>query len=381
MTLKAFISYASEDKDQALRYYKLLKEEGVIPWIDVYDLLPGHNWEVEISKALRAANIFILLISPRSLTKRGFVQTEANEAIERLKDKLPTDIYVIPLLLEPCDIPSNIASRLQFLDVSNAGAWEQVKASLLIAAEQQSIQLRQGVTHGPFKLFREKLLDKEDRNPGYDIEMEYPCFESTLIPSVAKELSNLFLGRAHTNLISNRVKPWDEDANIDSCASRSARWEDFGVKHATRRLLSLYFNISYYNSGAAHPNYYFETFNYAILEEKVYSLELTDFFVNINTAIQQISDICFRDLSKQYWERTHEKPDPEQIEWFENGTAKKLDNFLKFTVEADRFVFYFSPYEVSCYALGNWIVNISFFDLIDFLKTDGPHTYSYVENK
>jgi hypothetical protein len=160
MTLKAFISYAREDQERALHYYGLLEKEGVSPWIDVKHLLPGQNWEAEISRAFGEANIVILLLSPRSISKRGFVQREANDAIERLRYKQPTDIYVIPLLLEACEVPTQIAGRLQYVDLTTDGAWDQVRAALHVASEQQSLQLEQGASHGPFTVFTERLQER-----------------------------------------------------------------------------------------------------------------------------------------------------------------------------------------------------------------------------
>ena len=99
----------------------------------------------------------VLLLSKQSVNKRGFVQREANDAIERLRYKQPTDIYVIPLLLEPCEVPGHIAGRLQYVDLSTPGAWDQVRASLKFAAEQQSIELAQGLNVGPFHVFTDKI--------------------------------------------------------------------------------------------------------------------------------------------------------------------------------------------------------------------------------
>ncbi len=114
MALKVFVSYAKEDRGRALQYYELLAQEGAEPWMDVKKLLPGQNWEAEIERAFSEANVVVLLLSKRSVDKRGFVQREANDAIERLRYKQPTDIYVIPLLLEPCDVPGHISGRLQY---------------------------------------------------------------------------------------------------------------------------------------------------------------------------------------------------------------------------------------------------------------------------
>lgn len=231
MTLKVFISYASEDRDKALHYYDMLSREGVSPWIDVKHLLPGQSWEPEISRALGEANVVILLLSPRSVNKRGFVQREANEAIDRLRYKQPTDIYVIPLLLEPCEVPTQIAQRLQYVDLTIDGSWEQVRAALKVASEQQSIQIERGVTAGPFMVFEEQIREEWQGCPGYEVDIAYPRFGSTTKAAAAHELSAIFLGRAYGTLVHERQKPWDQSPDLFTdrhpSSAMNGRWEGY----------------------------------------------------------------------------------------------------------------------------------------------------------
>jgi hypothetical protein len=376
---KVFISYAKEDQEKALHYHDLLLREGVEPWLDIKHLLPGQNWETEIQRAFAGANLVVLLLSKISVNKRGFVQREANEAIERLRYKQPTDIYVIPLLLEPCEVPSHIAGRLQYVDLKMPGAWDQVKASIRLAAEQQSIELEQGVLIGPFRVTSNKLRDQWEAQPGHDIEIDYPRFESSTAPLMASELSPFFAGRAVQSLIQSRQKPWDQDpklydSNFGSTAT-NGRWEGFGIAHATERLVSVTFDIGWYGAGAAHPNSHFETYNFAFVD-RLFLLELADFFDDVPKAIQKISEICQHALAKEYWERTGEKPDSDQLKQFATGAGEDADNFTAFTVSEDRFTFLFAPYQVSAYALGSWSVDVSFYDLLNYLRPNGPHIFA-----
>lgn len=376
MSLKVFVSYAKEDRDLALKYYDLLLQEGAAPWMDVMHLLPGQNWEAEIDKAFSDANVVVLMLSKRSVNKRGFVQREANDAIERLRYKQPTDIYVIPLLLEPCEVPRHIAGRLQYVDLSTSGAWDQVRAALKLAAEQQSIELSRGLIAGPFRVFTDKLEDQWHGAPGHDIKIEYPRFESTARPDLAKELTLFFGGRATQALIASRQKPWDQSPdlfpNIDELAAMNGRWDGFGIVHATSQLLSLTYEVGWYGAGAAHPNSGFQTYNFSMLE-RLHLLQLEDFFGDKASAVKRISELCVADLCRDYWRRTGKKPDDDQMKWFINGAGAEADNFSSFTVSANHFTFLFAPYQVSSFAMGRWSADISFFDLLDVLKTDGPH--------
>lgn len=379
MSLKVFLSYAKEDQDRALKYYDWLVQEGATPWIDVKHLLPGQNWEAEIEKAFSDANVVILLLSKSSVNKRGFVQREANDAIERLRYKQPTDIYVIPLLLEACEVPSHIAKRLQYIDLTAAGAWDQVKASLKVAAEQQSVEVSRGVPAGPFSVFTERLQEQWEAYPGHDISIEYPRFVSVPLPGPAEELSSFFRGRAAQARIESRQKSWEQDPKrfdyVDGGTVMNSRWDGFGIVHATERLLSLTYEVGTYGAGAAHPNSYFETFNFCFTE-RLYKLTLDDFFIDFPGALKKISEICIHELSKEYWEKVGEKPDGDQVDWFKSGAGEDARNFEPFTVSHDHFTFLFPPYQVGPYALGRWSADVSFYDLLDYLRPDGPHLHA-----
>lgn len=376
MSLKVFVSYAKEDRDRALKYYDLLLQEGAAPWMDVKHLLPGQNWEAEIDKAFGDANVVVLMLSKQSVNKRGFVQREANDAIDRLRYKQPTDIYVIPLLLEPCDVPSHIAGRLQYVDLSTAGAWAQVQASLKIAAEQQSIELTRGLDAGPFRVFTEKFEDQWRGAPGHDIKVEYPRFESASCPAIAKELTLFFSGRAVRTLIKARQKPWNQSPDLyptaDGFTAMNGRWDGFGIVYANTQLLSLAYEVGWYGAGAAHPNSHFETFNFSV-RDRLHILSLEDFFKDGTTAIERISELCIAALCREYWSRTGEQPNDDQLKLFKDGAGADAKNFRAFTLSADHFTFLFAPYQVSSYAMGRWSVDISFYDLLNVLQVDGLH--------
>lgn len=377
MTLKVFVSYAKEDQLVALDFYKRLKHEGFDPWIDTLNILPGQNWEVEIDKAFKGANVILLLLSPRSVDKRGFVQREANDAIENLRYKKPTDIYAIPLLIDSCEVPQPIAQRLQYIDMSNSHAWEQVLTSLKTAAEQQSIDVTNGLVAGPFQVFAETFRDYWPGQPGHDIKIEYPRFKSAKLNTAANELSLYFSGRAVQNLIDCRQKPGNQDPelfpNAGEFMSTDGRWENYGIVHASETFLSLIYEVSWYGAGAIHPNTNYETFNFTLVD-RITRVELEDFFTDPKAVPNVLNEIAVKQLCREYWSRHNQKPDQEQIDWFNKGAGPDISNFRCFTIDSHGFHFEFAPYEVSCYADGRWSVSISYYDLLDLLKPDGPHT-------
>ena len=109
---KVFISYAREDIVTARKLYKDIEKAGATPWLDEYDLLPGQNWKMTINQVLKSTSYILVLLSSRSLSKRGYVQKEMKMALDLL-DEFPVDeIFVIPVRLDECQ---SLDERLQDL--------------------------------------------------------------------------------------------------------------------------------------------------------------------------------------------------------------------------------------------------------------------------
>ena len=96
MNDRVFISYAREDKASAEKLYVFLKSNGFTPWMDKMDLLPGQKWDIAINAALKKTDFIILLLSRISVEKRGFIQKEFKLALDFCKEKLESDIFLIP---------------------------------------------------------------------------------------------------------------------------------------------------------------------------------------------------------------------------------------------------------------------------------------------
>jgi len=115
--MRAFISYAREDRSWAERIARDLEANGVSTWIDTRDLLPGLRWRPAISKAIRESTHFLALVSSTSLSKRGFVQKEMRIALEILDEIPEGEIFLIPVRLDHC-VPADDRLRdLQWVDL------------------------------------------------------------------------------------------------------------------------------------------------------------------------------------------------------------------------------------------------------------------------
>ena len=108
-----FLCHAKEDEVEVLKVYEALNEHGFAPWIDCMDLLPGQNWEEEIPRVIEASDFMLVFLSGNSVQKRGYVQKEFRLA-EEVHGTIPQGkLFLIPVLLSPCDVPPRFA-RLHY---------------------------------------------------------------------------------------------------------------------------------------------------------------------------------------------------------------------------------------------------------------------------
>jgi hypothetical protein len=114
---KAFISYAREDENIAMRLYADLKKAGMDLWIDKENLIPGQNWKLAINQAIKNFNYFIPLLSSNSVKKRGHVQKEFKYGLKVLEEIPPGEIFIIPVRIDPCEVKFEELRDLQWADL------------------------------------------------------------------------------------------------------------------------------------------------------------------------------------------------------------------------------------------------------------------------
>jgi WD40 repeat protein len=115
--IRVFINYAREDLASARRLHADLLQHGIDPWLDVVNLKPGQVWELETRKAIREANFVIMLISSKSVEKRGFVNAEIRECLD-IQNQLPEGrVFILPARLDPCDPSFEQLRKLQCVDL------------------------------------------------------------------------------------------------------------------------------------------------------------------------------------------------------------------------------------------------------------------------
>jgi hypothetical protein len=131
---KVFIAYSKIDRDRevAEEIREILCEQECIPWMDVYNLLPGQDWQLEIQKNIRNSDFFIVILSNTSVSKKGFIQKEITIASSMLAEMPEGRIFIIPIKLDECTVPASLEKR-QWLD------WASVNSKELLLQAIKSI--------------------------------------------------------------------------------------------------------------------------------------------------------------------------------------------------------------------------------------------------
>jgi hypothetical protein len=126
--IRLFLCHSKSDKDYVRQLYARLLTLGCDPWFDEENLLPGEEWEKEIPKAIRNSHVFLVCLSPDSVTKRGFVQKEIKLALDVAEEIPEGDIFIIPIKIQPCEVPAQL-SKYQWLEAYRDG-YEKLITSL-----------------------------------------------------------------------------------------------------------------------------------------------------------------------------------------------------------------------------------------------------------
>jgi len=103
----AFVSYSSINQEFATKFVKGLRAGGYPVWFDLLDMPAGSRRDDEVEKALRECSIFMIILTPASITSEN-VKDEIGYAIDHGK-------RILPVLLEACDVPLRLR-RFEYVD-------------------------------------------------------------------------------------------------------------------------------------------------------------------------------------------------------------------------------------------------------------------------
>jgi hypothetical protein len=184
---KVFISYAREDLEIAKQIFTFLRQNNLTPWLDKLNLLPGQDWELEIQKAIEASDYIIICLSRYSVTKRGYIQKEFRKALSVLETLPDGDIYIIPIRLDECEVPSSFLAK-QWLDWHESNAQE--KLLKVFDYPNVSSKFKKKSPALEFENPQEYVLNALNKDRSIDEIIPNLIFRYDLKPSQAEKIYN-----------------------------------------------------------------------------------------------------------------------------------------------------------------------------------------------
>jgi len=164
--LQVFLCHSSNDKPAVRELYQKLRAEAWIePWLDEEELYPGQDWNMEIEKAVEAADAIIVCLSKGSITKEGYVQRELRIVLDFADYKPEGTLYIMPVRLEECEPPRRLRpwQYADYFEGQRDRAFQRLLVSLKRRADELELRLQESA------LDEEKLEKKEpQKSPSSD---------------------------------------------------------------------------------------------------------------------------------------------------------------------------------------------------------------------
>lgn len=130
------------------------------PWLDEENILPGQDWEREITKAVRTVDAVIVCLSRESISKTGYVQKEIRFALDKADEQPDGVIFIIPLKLEECEVPHRLR-RWHWVNYFEAQGYERLLRALQSRATNLNKPVAIPLADGPQKNQVERTFREE----------------------------------------------------------------------------------------------------------------------------------------------------------------------------------------------------------------------------
>jgi len=133
--LKVFICHAPEDISMAGQLFDFLQARNIEAWLDDRSLLPGTDLKLEIPIAMQKAGIVILCLSRAAVVTEGPFQRQIRQALDFAQEKPENTIFVVPVLLDQCEVP-HILAHLTAVKLFGDGGFDLLMKTISARAAQ-----------------------------------------------------------------------------------------------------------------------------------------------------------------------------------------------------------------------------------------------------
>lgn len=125
--VRVFVSYSNRDRGFVEQLVHDLQENGINPWYDRWEMLPGDSLMQKIGDAILENEYLVVVLSPNS-AESEWVKRELGLALTR--EFRERRVQVIPALLQDCSIPAFLQDKVyaDFRSDYHQGLGELVRA-------------------------------------------------------------------------------------------------------------------------------------------------------------------------------------------------------------------------------------------------------------
>lgn len=338
MLNKVFISYAREDYQYAKDIYEFLEANNFKPWMDKKKLIVGQRWENQIMSELKTADFIIILLSKTSVAKRGFVQREFKYALKYAEEKLNSDIFILPIKLDDCEVPEELA-------IFNWAEYNEYETYIEIV-DALNIQRNIRISTIPKELINlnnyseQKVILEGSINSIFQYDIRYPIFHNTT--SIDTEMLNIAIKNyinEHISFIHQTVDEGQDEYTIERLKDQKFIYEiSYSVGLVTNEYVSLMF-YEFTDYWGAHPNHSWTSINVAFNKNKILTYSN---FNNLNK---------LKELLLEYNFNSEERD--------EEFDSPLLNNIESFTEYSDENYFYPKRFEYLLLDDENILINFS----------------------
>jgi hypothetical protein len=215
-----------------------------------------------------------------------------------------------------------------------------------------------------------RQIHEKNKKLKYEVNAEYPQLTGSVDPKFEK----------FNQTVRGMVTKWVSDFKAGMQPEEGVPAEetpaetmgsDIGIGYtvalARDDLISIKFDVSSYESGAAHQNSYSEVVNFDLKNGR--QLKLGELFKPAAKYIQALSAYCIQDLKKQSKKKDSMLDDDD---WLQRGAGADADNFSNWTIGKKGLEITFDSYQVAPYAAGPQTVMVPYSALKDIIKPDSP---------
>ena len=201
-------------------------------------------------------------------------------------------------------------------------------------------------------VIEQETLKDEGEDPKYTVAVNYPEIAgmegfNQASQAIAERIVDAFLENLAT------YPPVGELSQM----SYSSVSMDYSVLEKTPEVISVYFQISEYYSGAAHPFPFSAVLNYDVRNQQV--LDLSDLFQPNAEYLRVISEYVTNELSGEEWFT------------FTDGVLPEAENYQIWNLTPEGLLITFDPYMVAPYAAGFIKVVVPYDEFIGIVNPEG----------